>query len=65
MKCFLESLAALIKVKTIVTFAVTSVFVFLAVTGAISSETAMSVVIMVVSFYFGIQHEQGNGGAGR
>ena len=51
----LENLAALIKVKTIVTFAVVGVFAYLAVTGAITPDNVMVVVSMVIAFYFGTQ----------
>jgi hypothetical protein len=44
---FIKKLANLVNVKTIVTFAVTAVFVRLSFSGGISSETAMTVVIMV------------------
>ena len=53
-----ESLAKLIKVKTIVTLAVTAVFVVLSLTGKISADNVMVIVSMVVSFYFGTQHEK-------
>ena len=52
---FLKNLAALIKVKTIVTLAVMAVFVYLAVTGAITADNVMIVVSTVVAFYFGTQ----------
>jgi hypothetical protein len=55
---FIKKLANLVNVKTIVTFAVTAVFVRLSFSGGISSETAMAVVIMVLGFYFGTQHER-------
>ena len=55
MSDFLKNLAALIKVKTIVTFAVIAVFVALALNGAIASDVVMQVVTMVVAFYFGTQ----------
>ena len=58
----LKKLANLINVKTIVTFAVTFVFVFLSVKDKVSSETAMTIITMVVSFYFGTQFEQNKGG---
>ena len=59
-----NNLANLLKVKTLVTLCVIGVFVYLAVTGAIASENAMIIVSMVVSFYFGTQHEKtGNTGA--
>ena len=41
---FIENLANLIKVKTIVTFAVAAVFVYLSVTGAISTDNVMLIV---------------------
>lgn len=55
MSDFLKNLAALIKVKTIVTFAVIAVFVALSLNGAIASDVVMQVVTMVVAFYFGTQ----------
>ena len=57
---FLENLAALIKVKTIVTLVVILVFASLAVAGRISSDNVMIIVSCVISFYFGTQHEKGN-----
>ena len=58
MKSFKDNLAALLKVKTLVTLAVTAVFVFLSVTGKIASDNVMMVVTMVTSFYFGTQMEK-------
>ena len=55
---FLKNLAALVKVKTIVTLAVMAVFVYLAVTGKISADNVMIVVSTVIAFYFGTQHEK-------
>ena len=57
MNKFLEKLAALINVKTMVTFTVMVVFVVLALKGAISPDNAMIIISMVVSFYFGTQHQ--------
>lgn len=54
----LKNIAGLIKVKTIVTMAVTAVFVILALKGTINSDNVMIIVSMVVSFYFGTQHEK-------
>ena len=54
-----ENLAKLIKVKTIVTLAVTAVFAALALAGKITADNVMVIVSMVVSFYFGTQHEKG------
>ena len=55
---FLQNLAALIKVKTIVTLVVTSIFAVLALQGRISPDNVMIIVSMVVSFYFGTQAEK-------
>ena len=57
---FLNNLAALIKVKTIVTLVVMAVFVVLALRGDISADNAMLIVSMVISFYFGSVAEKKN-----
>ena len=54
---FIKNLAALIKVKTIVTLVVIAVFAYLALTGAITADNVMIVVSTVIAFYFGTQHE--------
>lgn len=54
----LSNLANLVKVKTIVTMVVISVFAVLALRGDISADNAMIIISMVVSFYFGTQHEK-------
>ena len=54
----IKNFANLIKVKTLVTIAVTSVFVILALKGTINPDNVMIIVSMVVSFYFGTQHEK-------
>ena len=53
---FLKNLAALLKVKTIVTMVVTAVFAALAMQGRIEADNVMIIVSMVVSFYFGTQN---------
>ena len=58
MNLFLERLADLLKVKTFVTFSVVLVFAALALKGKIQPDNVMVVVSMVVSFYFGTQHEK-------
>ena len=55
---FLENLAALLKVKTLITVTVMIVFFVLAMKGDISPENVMIVVSTVVAFYFGTQHEK-------
>lgn len=56
----LKNLAALVKVKTVVTFVVLAVFAVLALRGTLQPEFVMSVVTMVVAFYFGTQTEKSN-----
>ena len=58
MEKVLNNLAGLIKVKTMVTVAVVAVFCALALRGSISGDNVLTVVSMVVSFYFGTQHEK-------
>lgn len=58
MKKFMENIANLIKVKTIVTMVVSAVFAVLALRGTISADNVMIIISMVVSFYFGTQHEK-------
>ena len=55
---FLSNLANLIKVKTIVTLVVALVFAKLSLQGVISADNVMIIISMVVSFYFGTQHEK-------
>lgn len=58
MKKFVENLANLVKVKTIVTLVVLVVFASLAVKGAITPDNVMVIVSTVVAFYFGTQVEK-------
>lgn len=51
------NLANLLKVKTIVTLVVLLVFAVLALRGDISPDNVLSIVAMVISFYFGTQIE--------
>lgn len=60
MQNIVKNLAALIKVKTLVTLAVVGVFSALALQGNISADNVMIIISMVVSFYFGTQHEKKN-----
>ena len=50
-----QNLTALIKVKTIVTLVVIAVFAIMALTGQLQPDTVMTIVTMVVAFYFGTQ----------
>lgn len=57
---FWKNLAALIKVKTIVTLVVIGVFAALALAGTLQPDTVMTIVTMVVAFYFGTQSGRQN-----
>ena len=50
---FLKNLAALIKVKTIVTLTVIAVFAVLSLRGDIGADNVMVIVSSVIAFYFG------------
>ena len=52
------NLAALLKVKTIVTILLTIVFCVLALTGVISGADFLTVFTVVIAFYFGTQYER-------
>ena len=54
----IKSMANLIKIKSIVTIVVVTVFAVLALKGSINPDNVMIIVSMVVSFYFGTQHEK-------
>lgn len=56
-----KSAANLIKIKSLVTVAVITVFSVLALKDMISADNVMIIVSMVVSFYFGTQHEKSGG----
>ena len=55
---FLKNLAALIKVKTLVTLVVIAVFAVLSLQGKISADNVMIIVSSVISFYFGTVYEK-------
>lgn len=54
----LKNIAALIKVKTIVTLIITVVYAVLALTNRIATDNVMQITMLVVAFYFGTQHEK-------
>ena len=58
MNRLVDNLANLVKVKTIVTLIVAAVFAVLSLNGTISPDYVMIIISMVVSFYFGTQHEK-------
>lgn len=49
-----KAIAALIKVKSLVTLTLTGVFAYLAIVGNVSQEF-MTVYTVVIAFYFGTQ----------
>ena len=55
---FRKRFAALINVKTIITFAVTAVFVTLALRGSIGPSEALVIITTVIGFYFGTQKQK-------
>ena len=55
---FIKNLAALIKVKTIVTMVVIAIFAVLAIRRDITPDNVMVIVSTVIAFYFGTQHEK-------
>lgn len=55
---FKQRICKLIDVKTFVTLSLTGVFVYLAVQGKIDQETFIHIYLIVISFYFGTQHEK-------
>ena len=55
MNNIIKNIAALIKVKTIISIICVAVFARLALTGAITPDNVMVVVSMVIAFYFGTQ----------
>ena len=58
MKQMIANSASLLKVKTIVTLVVIAVFAVLSLKGTIAPDNVMIIISMVVSFYFGTQHEK-------
>jgi hypothetical protein len=58
MKNFVNNLTNLLKVKTIVTFIVVSVFAVLSLRGDITPDNVMIITSSVIAFYFGTQYEK-------
>ena len=58
MKIWKKNLAALIKVKTLVTVVVIGVFAVMALRGDVEPDNVMIITSSVISFYFGTQHEK-------
>lgn len=56
----MKRLENLLTIKSLVTLAVVGVFSYLALKGTIPVEQFMPIVITVIAFYFGTQHEKGD-----
>ena len=54
-----QALIALLKVKSVVTVLLTTVFCVLAVCGTVSGEQFLTVFTTVIAFYFGTQSKKG------
>ena len=53
-----ERIAKLIDVKTVVTFALTAAFVYLAIYDKIEPQIFMTIYTRIMGFYFGTQSEK-------
>ena len=61
MKQLYGRLAALLTVKSLVTLALTAVFICLALRWTVSGGDFLTVFLMVISFYFGTQNQRRSG----
>ena len=55
MQEFIHNIAALLKVKTIISLVCIFVFAYLAIKQIITPDNVMTIVSMVIAFYFGTQ----------
>ena len=55
MQEFIHNIAALFKVKTIISLVCIFVFAYLAIEQIITPDNVMTIVSMVIAFYFGTQ----------
>lgn len=55
---FWKNLAALLKVKTIITLVIIAVLAVLSIKGSIEPDKFLTIATMVVAFYFGTQSEK-------
>lgn len=58
MELLKKRLANLLCVKSIVTITLTAAFTYLSVTGNVSTDQFLTVFVVIVSFYFGVQAEK-------
>lgn len=57
-QAFWKNLAALLKVKTIITLVIIAVLAVLSINGSIEPDKFLTIATMVVAFYFGTQSEK-------
>ena len=55
MQEFIDNIAALFKVKSIISLVCIAVFAYLAIKQIITPDNVMTIVSMVIAFYFGTQ----------
>ena len=55
---FWKNLAALLKVKTIITLVIIAVLAVVSINGGIEPDKFLTIATMVVAFYFGTQSEK-------
>ena len=60
MQEFIHNIASLFKVKTIISLVCIFVFAYLAITRVITPDNVMTIVSMVIAFYFGTQAGKDN-----
>lgn len=53
-----EKLAKLVNVKSIITLIICGVFAYLSVIGQILPDQFLTIFTVIISFYFGVQHEK-------
>ena len=51
----IEYLRNLLKIKSIVTIAITGLFVYMAITGKLNGEQVLNIFAIIIGFYFGTQ----------
>ena len=53
-----EKLAKLVNVKSIITLILCGVFAYLSIIGQILPDQFLTIFTVIISFYFGVQHEK-------
>lgn len=56
-----ERLAAMLKIKSLMTLTLTIVFAVLALCGTVTAKEFLTIYTVVIGFYFGSQHEKDGG----